>query len=221
MSTHFIEAIQKQRIDCLGELNENTSNIWLALHGYGQLVAYFKRHFVPLGQDGRAFVVPQGAHKFYLQGTEGRVGASWMTKEDRTTDIDNQRLFLNEVVRWAAAKAPNARFHMVGFSQGVATGMRFLGYSKTYFHSLLAWAGSWPPDLEEKSQNTLAQMPISSWFGTTDPFIGKTKREERIALYNNAFDLHPEVYTYDGGHTFRSDILANEINRLENITLKR
>ena len=64
-------------------------------------------------------------------------------------------------------------------------------------------------------------MPISSWFGSKDPFIDKAKREERIALYNNEFDLHPEVYTYDGGHTFRSDILANEINRLENITLKR
>ena len=219
MSTHFIEALQKQRIDSLGELNESTTNIWFALHGYGQLVEYFKRHFVPLVQNGRAIILPQGAHKFYLNGTEGRVGASWMTKEDRLTDIDNQRLFLNEAISWAAAKAPNARFHMVGFSQGVATGMRFLGYSCVSFHSLLAWAGSWPPDLDEKSRMVLAQTTMSSWFGTTDPFIGMTKREERITLYKNEFDLRPEVNTYDGGHTFRSDILANEINRLENITL--
>ena len=75
--------------------------------------------------------------------------------------------------------------------------------------------------LEEETQKTLAQMPMSSWFGTKDPFIGKDKREERIALYNNKFDLHPEVNTYDGGHTLCSDILANEINRLENITLRR
>ena len=219
MSTHFIEALQKQRIDSLGELNESTTNIWFALHGYGQLVEYFKRHFVPLVQNGRAIILPQGAHKFYLNGTEGRVGASWMTKEDRLTDIDNQRLFLNEAISWAAAKAPNARFHMVGFSQGVATGMRFLGYSCVSFHSLLAWAGSWPPDLDEKSRMVLAQTTMSSWFGTTDPFIGKTKREERITLYKNEFDLRPEVNTYDGGHTFRSDILANEINRLENTNL--
>ncbi|PSR07396.1 MAG: hypothetical protein C7N14_04750 [Bacteroidetes bacterium] len=221
MSTRFIETIQKQRIDCLGELNESTTNIWFALHGYGQLVVYFKRHFVPLVQNGRAIILPQGAHKFYLSGTEGRVGASWMTKEDRLTDIDNQRLFLNEAISWAAAEAPNARFHMVGFSQGVATGMRFLGYSKVSFHSLLAWAGSWPPDLDEKSRSVLAQTTMSSWFGTTDPFIGTAKREDRVTLYKNEFDLHPEVNTYDGGHTFRSDILANEINRLENITLKR
>ncbi len=175
MSTHFIEALQKQRIDSLGELNESTTNIWFALHGYGQLVAYFKRHFVPLVQNGRAIILPQGAHKFYLNGTEGRVGASWMTKEDRLTDIDNQRLFLNEAISWAAAKAPNARFHMVGFSQGVATGMRFLGYSCVSFHSLLAWAGSWPPDLDEKSRMVLAQTTMSSWFGTTDPFIGRTR----------------------------------------------
>ena len=49
----------------------------------------------------------------------------------------------------------------------------------------------------------------------------RSKREERVTLYKNEFDLHPEVNTYDGGHTFRSDILAKEINRLENITLKR
>ena len=93
MSKHLLEVTQKLRIVSLGKLNKNTTNIWLALHGYGQLVEYFKRHFVPLSQDTRAFLFPQGPHKFYLQGTEGRVGASWMTKEDRLIDIDNQHLF--------------------------------------------------------------------------------------------------------------------------------
>ncbi|MAZ96626.1 MAG: alpha/beta hydrolase [Flavobacteriales bacterium] len=220
MSKHLLEVTQKLRIVSLGKLNKNTTNIWLALHGYGQLVEYFKRHFVPLSQDTRAFLFPQGPHKFYLQGTEGRVGASWMTKEDRLIDIDNQHLFLNEVVSWGAIEAPKARFHMVGFSQGVATGMRFLGESKVHFHSLLAWAGSWPPDLDEKSKRVIAKTHMSAWFGSTDPFISQAKRQERIALYNNDFGLHPEVSTYDGAHTFRSDILAREINRLENTTLK-
>ena len=46
------------------------------LHGYGQLPEYFIRKFRPLSQAGWHVVAPEGAHRFYLQGTEGRVGAS-------------------------------------------------------------------------------------------------------------------------------------------------
>lgn len=221
MSKHFLEARQKQRVDVLGELNESTTDIWLALHGYGQLVEYFQRHFRGSVSASRAFVFPQGAHKFYLQGTEGRVGASWMTKEDRLTDIDNQRLYLDEVCNWALTQAPNARFHMVGFSQGVATGMRFLGHSKVTFHSLLAWAGSWPPDLDEKSQLATRALHMSAWFGTVDPFVDEAKKQERITHYHENYGIIPEVGMYDGAHTFDSDILASEIARLEQLTLKR
>ena len=221
MSTHFLEVRQKQRVEVLGELHENTTDIWLALHGYGQLVEYFQRHFRGSVSSSRAFVFPQGAHKFYLQGTEGRVGASWMTKEDRLTDIVNQRLYLDEVCNWVSTQAPNARFHMVGFSQGVATGMRFLGYSTVTFHSLLAWAGSWPPDLDENSQASTRALHMSAWFGTEDPFVDEAKKQERINHYKENYSIVPEVGTYEGKHTFDSDILASEIARLEHITLKR
>jgi hypothetical protein len=36
-------------------------------------------------------------------------------------------------MRFVRNQCPNARFHLVGFSQGVATGMRFLGYSPEAF----------------------------------------------------------------------------------------
>ncbi len=221
MSTHFLEVRQQQRVDVLGELNANTTDIWLALHGYGQLVEYFQRHFRESVSSSRAFVFPQGAHKFYLQGTEGRVGASWMTKEDRLTDIDNQRFYLDEVCNWASNQAPKARFHMLGFSQGVATGMRFLGYSKVTFHSLLAWAGSWPPDLDEKSQLATRALHMSAWFGTKDPFVDEAKKQERIKHYKENYSIVPDVGTYEGKHTFDSNILASEIARLEQLTLKR
>lgn len=218
MAKHFIEVPQKQRLDCLGELNEATQHVWLALHGYGQLVEYFQRHFREMATAHRAFVFPQGAHKFYLQGTEGRVGASWMTKEDRLTDIANQRMYLQEVMRWAQEQAPNATFHMVGFSQGVATGMRFIGHCDQTFHSLLAWAGSWPPDLDAKGIAALAKMEMSAWFGTEDPFVTDEKVREKTELYNSEYRLYPKVNTYAGAHKFDHSILAQEIGRLEQRT---
>ena len=221
MSKFFLEVPQKQRVDVLGTLNESTTDVWIALHGYGQLVEYFQRHFRSMVTPTRAFVFPQGAHKFYLQGTEGRVGASWMTKEDRLTDIENQRLYLNEACRWILSEAPSTRLHMVGFSQGVATGMRFLGHSEVPFQSLLAWAGSWPPDLGDSSQEALRTMYMSAWFGTQDPFVDEEKKQERCALYADKFNLHPEVNTYEGAHSLDSNILASEIARIELVTLEQ
>jgi predicted esterase len=144
-----------------------------------------------------------------------------MTKEDRLEDITNQRTYLNAVCDWAKFRAPNARFHLLGFSQGVATGMRFLGHSNVPFESLLAWAGSWPPDLDEKSIVTISGLHMSAWFGTKDPYVSQEKKKQRLALYNNYFGLFPEVGTYEGAHSFDSDILAQEISRIEQVTLKQ
>ena len=43
---------------------------------------------------GYTIIAPQGLHKFYLEGTSGRVGASWMTKENREDDIKNYLVYL-------------------------------------------------------------------------------------------------------------------------------
>lgn len=218
MSSHWLTVGQQQRVDVLGDLSSKTSNVWIAMHGYGQLVEYFKRHFRELATEERAFVFPQGAHKFYLQGTEGRVGASWMTKDAREKDILNQRLYLGAMMDWVVQRAPEARLHIVGFSQGVATAMRFIGYTHHRFETLLAWAGSWPPDLQERSRDAIAQMKMSAWFGTQDPFVDPEKKRERIALYAEKFGLHPEVGSYEGAHTFDAEILKSEIGRLEQET---
>ena len=215
MSSHWLTVGQQQRVDVLGDLSPKTTDVWVAMHGYGQLVEYFKRHFRELATAERAFVLPQGAHKFYLEGTEGRVGASWMTKDAREKDILNQRLYLGAVLDWVVQRAPNARLHIVGFSQGVATAMRFIGYSHHEFSSLLAWAGSWPPDLQERNITALAALKMSAWFGTTDPFVQEAKKQERIDFYAQQYDLHPEIGTYDGAHTFDAAILKAEIERLE------
>ena len=45
MAKHFLEVAQKQRLDCLGTLDDSTQHVWLALHGYGQLVGIFSDIF--------------------------------------------------------------------------------------------------------------------------------------------------------------------------------
>ena len=76
--------------------NGDSKNVLYVLHGYGQLSRFFIRKFSAL-QERYTIVAPEGMHRFYLEGSSGRVGASWMTKEDRLTDINDIMSFLNEV----------------------------------------------------------------------------------------------------------------------------
>ena len=86
--------------------------------------------------------MPLCSHKAPINFTSKEPRSRWSVlddEEDRLTDIENQRLYLNEVCRWVLSEAPNARLHMVGFSQGVATGMRFLDIQRCHFKA--CWLG--------------------------------------------------------------------------------
>ena len=217
MRQHWISTEQEQRMDVLGELTSATKHIWIGLHGYGQLVEFFQRPFRDLETEDRAFVFPQAPHKFYINGVSGRVGASWMTKDERLKDIENQKKYLTTVLNWAHSKAPTARIHFLAFSQGVATVMRFLGHSPVAISTVLAWAGSWPLDASTVNLKALSKINFQGWFGDNDEFIGRQKQTEIQAYYKNQFELDLDVSIYKGGHKLNQVILISEIARLEQI----
>ena len=63
---------------------EAVREVWFVLHGYGQLAGAFLRHFERLQDGARLFIAPEALSRYYLPGHQ-RVGASWMTREDRLT----------------------------------------------------------------------------------------------------------------------------------------
>ena len=213
--THWIPVAQEQRVDSLGTLSDATKHVWVGLHGYGQLVQFFARHFRSLATEERAFVFPQGPHKFYLNGVHGRVGASWMTKDERLVDIANQRLYLGFVFQWIKQQAPKATIHCVAFSQGVATIMRCIGHPDVQSSSILAWAGSWPPDLDETNRAALEELRFKACFGTRDEYITTEKQQEMRGYYLEKYNFEPSVSVYEGGHSFDVEKLAQEIAILE------
>ncbi|MBK6951958.1 MAG: hypothetical protein IPH24_07885 [Crocinitomicaceae bacterium] len=78
--------------------NPQAKNLVVVLHGYGQLASYFIQKFEFLDPENYYVIAPEGLHRFYLNGTSGRVGASWMTKENREDDITNYLLYLNALL---------------------------------------------------------------------------------------------------------------------------
>ena len=95
MKAFQIEFVQKRRY-FQNDL-EGKKQILIALHGYGQLGQYFYRKFNSLEADF-GLVVPEGPHRFYLEGSSGRVGASWMTKEWREQDIQENNSYLKQLI---------------------------------------------------------------------------------------------------------------------------
>src|SRR5437867_13104092 len=96
MQEHFLSTSRTARYFTLGHLRDATE-LWLVCHGYGQLASRFLERFRPLEAERRCIVAPEGLSRFYLTDSpaERRVGASWMTREDRLHEIDDYVHYLD------------------------------------------------------------------------------------------------------------------------------
>ena len=73
--------------------------VLFALHGQGQLGKFFIKKFEILASKKILVIVPEGLSRYYLDGSGGRVGATWMTSENRLVDIENYLSYLNQIYR--------------------------------------------------------------------------------------------------------------------------
>src|SRR3989344_9498015 len=81
----------------IGELNNKTKTIWIVLHGYMQSAAFFIKQFEVLKNDTTFIVAPEALSRAYVNGVSGKVGASWMTKEERESEIADYIFYLNSL----------------------------------------------------------------------------------------------------------------------------
>lgn len=180
-----------------------------ALHGYGQLARFFIRKLQSLPKE-IMIVAPEGMHRFYLQGSSGRVGASWMTKEAREDDISDNIDWLNEMDRQISNTYPIEKRILLGFSQGGATAARWEKNSTVLFDEMILWACVFPPDL---SRNEKAANVTSPTFviGSEDEFYDKNTQEELVAFYK---EMGFNIIRYDGKHDIHSETLNQIIRQI-------
>ena len=180
---HHLEISLKCSYRTLNSLTSRVKRAWIVFHGYGQLTEYFLKKFEILDPETNFILAPQGLSKFYLQDHK-RVGATWMTKEDRLTEIDNQQRYLGAVIENELAGF-EGELILFGFSQGVATMGRFATFSKIKFDHMVLWAGSFPHDLEKEDLKDWPEdYKISYFSGHDDPYIKEgliETQEKRMA----------------------------------------
>ncbi|MFY0686492.1 MAG: alpha/beta hydrolase [Cyclobacteriaceae bacterium] len=209
MKQHHLATTIQASYCTLNELTDQTKCVWIVFHGQGMLAQYFIKKFEGLDSAEHFVIAPQGLSKYYLEGYTGRVGACWMTKEDRLTEIDNQQSYLKAVVEQELGDFRTEKLILFGFSQGAATACRFGAFSGIRFHQLVLWAGLFPDDLpKEAVDHWSSDLDITYFFADDDPFMRPGLKEMQQQLIERAVGRTPRTVEYTGGHRVISELLA-------------
>jgi predicted esterase len=197
--------------------NGVTRQVWFVLHGYGQLAQYFIKNFQSLADQGISVIAPEALSRFYLEDVQSRtrtgnnrVGATWMTRENRLTDIRNYITFLNGVYQKEITE-PLAPVTVLGFSQGAATASRWVIDGNIHFDRLVLWAGVFPPDMNfEAGKEILQNKKVVLAYGTKDPFLNDERFTEMKTL-SQSLNICPDTVTFDGAHEIDQSALLTLI----------
>lgn len=191
---------------------DRAHELWFVLHGFGQLAGRFVRSFAPVAAEDRLLVAPEGLHRFYLDpphrpAAERRVGASWMTREDREADIADYVRYLdqlNGMVGRVGARGPV----VLGFSQGVATAVRWAIMGAVRPSALVLWGSPLPPDLDwARAAERLAACELILVVGDEDEAFRPDQLEAEITRLTDHGVPH-QIVDYAGGHRIEPEALG-------------
>lgn len=190
----------------LGEPGPEIKECWFVLHGYAQSAASFIKRFAPLQHPKRLFIAPEGLHRFYRNGVNGKTGASWMTSDDRLDDIIDYLGYLNQLMDLIKQDLPSeCIFFICGFSQGGATAVRWVQDQPKLFTRGILWGAAFPPDLQLEK---LSQGPPWWCFtGNNDPYftVSTVLSQQKETL----MQILPEAkfFNFEGGHEITESAL--------------
>lgn len=209
MQEHHLDVKRTARYCTAGQLSEQTQSVWFVLHGYGQLTPYFIRKFESIASDTTFVVAPEALSRFYLEGFTGRVGATWMTREERQYEIADYVQYLDQLYEHLlhGFDVSRLRVNVLGFSQGTATACRWVQQGSLQLDRLVLWAGYFANGIQDLiAPLILATKEVVLVYGKDDEFL---KQVDVAAYERNIREAipHIQIHTFDGGHTIDTPTL--------------
>ncbi len=211
---HNIKVSRTARYATWGEYNENTQQVWFVIHGYGQLAEFFVKKFHFLNPKTHFVIAPEALSRHYLDGFTGKVGAVWMTREDRDAEIEDYLAYLNQLFvslseKYRFSTQKNLQFNLLAFSQGCSTGWRWIVQAKENlgisFQKYILNAGDFPKDVDMIAFH--AQNPDTKLYylyGNEDELIPQIHFQEGIELHKN---ILTNVMIFEGKHELHQPFL--------------
>jgi predicted esterase len=210
---HHLPVSRTARYFTIGEPHSGVRELWFVCHGYGQLAGRFVRHFEAIAAPERLIVAPEALSRFYVEVSgkthaDTHVGASWMTREDRLSDIEDNIEYLDALHAhiWASLDGASPSFTAFGFSQGVATVARWLERTRVHVDRALFWGNALPADIDLAAAPALRAARIASIAGTADehatPELLATQ-DARLTTNGIAY----ERVSFNGSHRIDREVL--------------
>lgn len=210
---HTIEVPRTARYHLLGAASPPGTELWIVLHGFGQLAGDFVEYFSVLDDGRHVVAAPEALNRYYTQpvsvpSADRHVGATWMTKEFRDAEIGDYVRYLDMVHAELTAKYRPRRTVLVGFSQGGATAARWALQGATRFHSVVLWGATLPPDIDLASvKERLHGASLRIVIGRTDQYITPAAvAAERLRL--DTAGIPYGLLEYDAGHSIKRAVLT-------------
>lgn len=191
----------------LNKLTEKTKNVWFVCHGIGYLSRYFIRFFDELNPDENYIIAPQASSKYYQGKNFRRVGASWLTKENTSKEIENVLNNLDSV--FENENIPHDKNLIVlGFSQGVSISTRWVASRKLNCNKLVIFSGGIPNELTKEDFVFLKENKTKVYHivGTNDEYLNGEREQGELKKLDILFD-HAIIKRFEGTHELKKEIL--------------
>ena len=207
IAEHHLAVRRTARYYTLGNVTAGTRDLWIACHGYGQLALPFLTSMAKVAAPDRLIVAPEGLSRFYVDRTSmttdppPKVGASWMTREDRDVEIADQVAYLESLLaELRGTLGTTVRLRLLGFSQGVATICRWVARGPVFPSELILWAGTFPLDIDlTEFSRRVGGIPVTMVFGSRDQLTPIAAAEAQLERLTHA-GTNVRMISFDGGH---------------------
>lgn len=213
---HHIQVARTARYHTLGDPGSDVREVWFVCHGYRQLAGRFIQRFSGIADGSRMIVAPEGLSRFYVNpeerahGPEDLVGATWMTREDRESEIQDYVRYLDQVHDAVMSELGGTARSVVvlGFSQGSHTVSRWVTLGNVRPAGLILWGAYPPPDLPQaEAAQRLGSTRLLLVAGTSDRYWteqSRTGEEARLESLGVSY----RTRTFEGGHEIDRKVLS-------------
>ncbi len=166
-------------------------------------------------------VAPEALNRFYLAPVTpdrrhmDRIGAAWLTREDREHEIIDANLWLDAVHRDVVEESGSSsrpQTTVLAFSQGVATAMRWIMKGAVRPRHVVFWAGGTATDIDQSAFAAVVKHSSFTYVaGDRDEFLPPAIIAKIIDGFTSS-GVTPEFRSFSGGHQLNRELLAELIS---------